>query len=70
MKFEFKTFSFTCLVVSNYTGVTLQLYIVKNGGFKREKIIVSEKYKAITEMVSGTKPSKVSPKNMVFLEIK
>ena len=42
---------------------------MKNGEFKGEKIIASEKYKAITEVVSGTIPSKVTPKNMVFLEI-
>ena len=38
-KLEFKTFSFKCLVVSNYIVVTLQLFIVKIGEFKEEEII-------------------------------
>ena len=35
---------------------------------KKKKLSLSEIYKAITEMESGTKPSKVA-ENMVFLEI-
>ena len=35
---------------------------------KKKKLSLSEIYKAVTEMESGTKPSKVA-ENMVFLEI-
>ena len=35
---------------------------------KRKRLSLSNKYKAITEVESGTKPSKIA-KNMVFLKI-
>ena len=38
-KFEFKIFSFKCVVVSNCIVVTLQLYVVKNSEFKEDEII-------------------------------
>ena len=52
-KFEFKTFSFKCLVVSNYivvsySKVTLQFYIVKNSKFKEEKRPPKRPYRSET----------------------
>ena len=44
----------------SYNLVTLQLFTVKNGEFKEARLLLSQKYKVITEVESGTKPSTVA----------
>ena len=66
LKFELKTFSLKYLVVSNYIVVTITLelhyscILRKMASLRRKRLLLSEKYKAITEVESGTKPSKVA----------
>ena len=85
-KFEFKTFSFKRLVVSNYTVVTVTLYWHyscikwKMASLKRNRLSFPEKYKTIIEVESGTKSSRIAkkygvPRNTIsicgyYLEIK